>query len=108
MSSRAMRFARIGGLVTIVTIFAEAIALLIRGVGLNPANGATLLLAFVAGVVAIRATRRRALVWADAVLVVALAPTMEWPFFAPALLLLIAATVLSFRQVDEMRPVAAA
>jgi hypothetical protein len=108
MSSRAMRFARIGGFVTILTSVAEVIALLVRGVGLNPANGATLLLALVAGVLAIRATQRRSLVWADALLLVALAPTMEWPFFAPSLMLLIAATVLSFRQVDETRSVTAA
>jgi hypothetical protein len=92
-----MRFARIGGFLTMVTSFADAIALLIRGVGLNPANGATLLLALGAGVLALRATRRRSLVWADALLLIALAPTMEWPFFAPSLLLLIAATVLSFK-----------
>jgi hypothetical protein len=103
-----MRFARIGGLVTILTSFGEAAALLIRGVGLNPANGATLLLALGAGVLAIRTTRRRSLVWADALLLIALAPTVEWPFFAPSLLLLIAATVLSFRQADETRSVAAA
>jgi hypothetical protein len=103
-----MRFARIGGFLTILTSIAEAIALLIRGVGLNPANGATLLLALWAGVLAIRATRRRLLVMADVMLLVALAPTIEWPFFGPSLLLLTAATVLSLRHTDETTPLAAA
>jgi hypothetical protein len=91
---RAMKWARVAGAVTILTTVGEAIALLVRGVGLNWFNGATLLLTLVAGVLAYRATHLRSIVVADVILIIALAPTVEWPFFAPAIVLLLVATLL--------------
>jgi hypothetical protein len=94
MNGWGFRLLRAGGVLAIATSVGEAIALVGRGVGLNWLNGATLILAVLAGVVALRSRHLRSAISADALLFVALAPTLEWPFYAPAFLLLVVGTSL--------------
>lgn len=85
-----------GGGLTLLVSLGVTISLPLRNVGYNLLNGLTLIVAAAAGVVALRAAARSGsgLIWALALLVVAMIPTLfGWVvlLYMPSLILLIAA-----------------